>query len=166
MKTFYAVLISVVFAAAACGKGKKEEPKVEPETKPTEPAKADPAAPAPTPTPDPAAAAPETPPAGGATMSVDEAGAKATAFFDKMAKAVEDSGGDCAKMATNLKPLEGEAKEMASASKTFDADAAKKKEFDEKFGTKIMEKFTTLGPKLTKCQDNAEVKAFFTNLGA
>lgn len=169
MKTFSAVLISLVFAVAACGKGKKEEAKTEGEAKTTEPAK-DPAAgtPTPTPSPDKAPEPPKAEPAaggaGGSTMSVDEAGTKATAFFDKVTKAIEDGGADCAKMGANLKGLEGEAKTLSVESKAFDADAAKKKEFDEKYGKKLEEKMGAFAPKLEKCISNAEVSGFFKNL--
>ena len=168
MKTFSALLIAALFTTAACSKKKDEakmDPaKTEPAAKGTDPAK-DPA------TPDPAKADPAkadpgtaTPPAGG-TMTVDEAGAKATAMMDKVGGAVTSANGDCAKMGTNLKALTAEVKATMDAGKDFDKDAAKKKEFDDKYGAKMMKQMEGWLPAVDKCKDNADVKAFFESMG-
>jgi hypothetical protein len=166
MKTVYALLIAALFTTAACGKKKDEAaktdpPKTDPATKPTEPAKPDPA------TPDPAKPDPAKPaePAAGGSMSVDEAGNKMGALMEKVGAAIKDAGGDCAKMGAALKPLSGEMQAMMKAGEEFDKDEAKKKEFDTKYGDKMMKQMEGWLPAVDKCKDNADVKAFFMALG-
>jgi hypothetical protein len=159
MKTFYALLIAALFTTA-CAKKKDEAAKTDPATKPTEAAKVDPATATPA-TPDPAKAEPAA--AGG--MTVDEAGTKVIAMMDKVASAVTGAGGDCAKMGTNLKALTAEVKAMVESGKDIDKDPAKKKEFDEKYGPKLMKQMGEWTPAVEKCKDNADVKAFFESMG-
>lgn len=163
MKTFYALLIAALFTTAACKK-KDEAAK-------TEPAKTDPAAKTTdmktdTATPDPAKAdTAKTDTAAGGGMTVDEAGAKITALMEKVGTAVTSASGDCAKMGANLKPLTGEVKTLMEQGKSIDNDPAKKKEFDTKYGDKMMKQMEGWMPAVEKCKDNAEVKAFFTSMG-
>lgn len=160
MKTLYCLLIAALFTAAACKKkdeAKKDPPKTDPAAKPADPAKPDPAKPADPPKP--------ADPAAGGTMTVDEAGAKMTAMMDKVGAAVKDAGGDCAKMGTNLKALTDEMKATMKAGEEFDKDEAKKKEFETKYGDKLMKQMGEWTPALEKCKDNADVKAFFGSMG-
>ena len=160
MKTFYALLIAALFTTAACKK-KDEAPKADP-------AKTDPAAKTTdtTATPDPAKAdTAKTDTAAGGGMSVDEAGAKITALMDKVGTAVTSANGDCAKMGANLKPLTDEVKALMEQGKSIDKDPAKKKDFDTKYGDKVMKQMEGWMPAVEKCKDNAEVKAFFTSMG-
>ena len=166
MKTFYALLIAALFTTGACSKKKEggtaEPAKTDPAAKPAEAAKVDPATPDPA-KPEPAKAEPAKPVAG--EMTVDEAGAKATAMMEKVGATVTGAGGDCAKMGTGLKALTDEVKAMMESGKNIDADPAKKKEFDEKYGSKMMKQMEGWLPAIEKCKDNAEVKAFFESMG-
>ena len=161
MKTVYALLIAALFTTAACGKKKEEGAKMDPKdpaAKTTDTPKADPATPDPAKPADPAMA-------GGSTMTVDEAGTKITAMMDKVGAAVTGAGGDCAKMGTSLKALTPEVKSLMEAGKNFDKDEAKKKEFETKYGEKLMKSMGGWMPAAEKCKDNAEVKAFFESMG-
>ena len=172
MKLFYALLIAAVFTATACGK-KKDDAKTDPAPKTTEPAKADPAMADPA-KPDPAKADPakaepaKAEPAGkkGSEYTVDEAGAMALALTEKMAKAVDGGGADCAKIGENLKALTDEVKAAAVLEKDFEKDAAKKQEFAKKFDPQIEAKMKDAMPKLEKCMTNADVKAFIETMAA
>jgi hypothetical protein len=174
MKTLYVLLIAALFTTAACGKkkdeAKKEPAKTDPAAKPTEPAKTDPAMPDPAKA-DPAKADPakadpaKADPAPAGAMTVDEAGAKLTALMDKVGTAVTSAGTDCAKMGANLKTLTEEVKATMKAGESIDKDPAKKKEFDTKYGEKLMKGMEKWMPGVDKCKDNAEVKAFFTAMG-
>lgn len=157
MKIFSALLIAALFTTAACKK-KDEAAKVDPAkadmaAKTTDTPKGDMAAP------DPAKAA------AGGSMSVDEAGTKMTALMDKVGAAVTGAGGDCAKMGASLKGLTGEMKTLMESGKSIDSDPAKKKEFETKYGEKMMKQMEGWGPAIEKCKDDAEVKAFFTSMG-
>lgn len=172
MKTIYALLIAALFTTAPACKKKDEAAKTDPAAKAGEPAKTDPANKAadPAATPDPAKTAEpaKTEPAaaggGGGGMSVDEAGTKANAIVDKMVKAIADGGEDCAKIGSNLAAMQGDVKAMSEGSKEFDKDPAKKKAFDDKYGKGLESKMSPVVPKLQKCADNADVKAFFAAL--
>jgi hypothetical protein len=165
MKTFYALLIVALFTTAACKKkdeaAKTGDMKTDPAAKTTDTAKTDTAA-----TPDPAKAdMAKTDTAAGGGMSVDEAGAKMTALMEKVGTAVTSANGDCAKMGANLKPLTGEVKTLVEQSKSIEKDPAKQKELETKYGDKVKKQMESWGPAAQKCQDNAEVKAFFDSMG-
>jgi hypothetical protein len=165
MKTFYALLIAALFTTAACKKkdeaGKADPAKTDTAAKTTDTAKTDTAG-----TPDPAKADPaKADTAAGGGMSVDEAGAKITALMEKVGNAVTGANGDCAKMGANLKPLTDEVKALMEQGKSIDKDPAKKKDFDTKYGDKVMKQMEGWMPAVEKCKDNAEVKAFFTSMG-
>jgi hypothetical protein len=98
-------------------------------------------------------------------MTVDEAGAKMTTLMDKVGTAVTSAKGDCAKMGANLKTLTEEVKTTMSAGEAIDKDPAKKKEFDTKYGQKLMKNMEGWMKDVEKCKDNAEVKAFFEAMG-
>ncbi|HSK01481.1 MAG TPA: hypothetical protein VK932_09580 [Kofleriaceae bacterium] len=155
MKTFSALLLAALLATTACKK--KEEAKTGEPAKTTEPTTGEPAKTEPT-TPEP----PKAEPAAGGKMTVDEAGAKATAMMDKVGVAITSAGTDCAKMGANLKELTAEVKTTMESGKHIDEDPAMKKEFEEKYGSKMMKQMEGWGPALEKCKDDAEVKAFFT----
>jgi flagellin-like hook-associated protein FlgL len=164
MKTFYALLIAALFTTAACKKkdeaAKTEPAKTDTAAKTTDTAKTD------TATPDPAKAdTAKADTAAGGGMTVDEAGTKITALMEKVGTAVTSASGDCAKMGANLKPLTGEVKALMEQGKSIDSDPAKKKEFDTKYGDKMMKQMEGWMPAAQKCQDNAEVKAFFSSMG-
>jgi flagellin-like hook-associated protein FlgL len=165
MKTFYALLIAALFTTAACKKkdetGKTEPGKTDTAAKTTDTAKTDTAW-----TPDPAKAGmAKADTAAGGGMTVDEAGAKITALMEKVGTAVTSANGDCAKMGASLKPLTDEVKALMEQGKSIDKDPAKKKEFDTKYGDKVMKQMEGWMPAVEKCKDNAEVKAFFTSMG-
>jgi hypothetical protein len=182
MKLLYALLTAALFTTAACGKKKDEPAKTDPAAKTTDPAKTDPAKTAPA-TPDPAKADPakadpakaepaKTEPAKtdtgkpGSAYTVDEAGAHSLALGDKIAKAIEDAGGDCAKMAANLKVLTDEVKAASALEKDFNKDAAKKAEFDKKYEPQLEAKMAEPVKKLQKCMSNPDVKAFVETMAA
>ena len=102
----------------------------------------------------------------GSAYTVDEAGAMALALADKIVKAIEDGGEDCAKMGGNLKAHIDEAKAAAALDKDFNKDAAKKAEFKKKFDPQLEAKMTGSMPKLQKCATNADVKAFIDSVAA
>jgi hypothetical protein len=146
MKLLYALLTAALFTTAACGKKKDEPAKTEPAAKTTEPAKTEPAK--------------TEPGKPGSAYTVDEAGAVTLPLSDKIAKAIEDGGTDCAKMGTNLKGLTEEVKAHAVLEKDFNKDAAKKAEFDKKYGPQLEAKLKEPVKKLQSCMSNADVKAF------
>ncbi|HWU86638.1 MAG TPA: hypothetical protein VN253_05165 [Kofleriaceae bacterium] len=176
MKLFYALLLAAAFTATACAK-KKDDGKTDPAAKTAEPAAADPAKADPAKA-DPAKADPakadpaKADPAKadtakpGSAYTVDEAGAMALALADKIVKAIEDGGEDCAKMGGNLKAHIDEAKAAAALDKDFNKDAAKKAEFKKKFDPQLEAKMTGSMPKLQKCATNADVKAFIDSVAA
>lgn len=173
MKLFYALLIAAVFTTTACKK--KDEAKTDPAAKTAEPAKADPAKA------DPAKAEPaktepamtepaKTEPAktgkSGSEYTVDEAGAMSLALADKLIKAIESGGGDCAKVGANLKALTDEVKAASVLEKDFEKDVAKKQEFSKKFDPQIDAKMKGSMPTLEKCMTDPEVKAFIDTMAS
>lgn len=175
MKLFYALLIAAAFTTTACKK--KDEAKTDPATKTTEPAKTDPAKADPAKA-DPAKADPtKTEPAktepepaktgkSGSEYTVDEAGAMSLALAEKIVKAIEGGGGDCAKVGTNLKALTDEVKAASVLEKEFEKDAAKKQEFSKKFDPQIDAKMKGAMPTLEKCMTDAQVKAFIDTMAS
>jgi tRNA U54 and U55 pseudouridine synthase Pus10 len=159
MKTFYALLIAALFTTAACKK--KDEAK-------TEPANTDPAAKTTEPpaTPEPVKAEPPPAEPAAPAVTVDEAGAKVNEFTDKLVQASKDAGADCAKLGTALKALTEDAKAVAAQEKEIEKDAAKKNEFETKFGKAAEAKVKDPMTKIEKCMTNADVKAFIEVLGA
>ena len=163
MKTIATVLFASLITFAAC---KKEDKKAAPAptptmapagsaagsaeaAKPTEAPKADPTG---------AAAVP------GAAMTVDQAGEMATSVMTKFADAIKGANGDCPKMATSLGAIKGDMEAMMKAGKALDADATKKKDFDEKYGKKLTEVMMPAMEGLMKCQDNADVTNFMKSM--
>jgi len=164
MKIFYALLIAALFTTAACKKKDEaaKEPAKEPAAKPAEPPKAEPP-----PTPEPPKAEPAkteptpTEPPKAPEVTVADAGAKANALTDdKLVAAAKDAKDDCAKLGTALKGLTEEMKTAMAAEKEIEKDAAKKKEYEEKFEKPAQAKLKDVMKKLDKCKANADVKAF------
>jgi len=173
MKLFYALLIAAAFTTTACKK--KDEAKTDPATKTaepakTDPAKADPAKADPTKTEpaktEPAMTEPAKPAKSGSEYTVDEAGAMSLALAEKIVKAIEGGGGDCAKVGTNLKALTDEVKAASVLEKEFEKDAAKKQEFSKKFDPQIDAKMKGAMPTLEKCMTDAQVKAFIDTMAS
>lgn len=100
----------------------------------------------------------------GAVMTVDQAGEMATSVMTKFADAVNGANGDCPKMAISLVAIKGDMEAMMKAGKAFDADAAKKKEFDEKFGKQLSAVMMPAMGGLMKCQGNADVTNFMKSM--
>ncbi len=156
MKTIATVLFASLITFAACKKDDKK------------------AAPAPTPTTAPAGSAagsaeaakpPEAPAAeAGVAMTVDQAGEMATSVMTKFADAIKGANGDCPKMAVALAAIKGDMEGMMKAGKAFDADAAKKTAFDEKFGKQLTAVMMPAMEGLMKCQDNADVTNFMKSM--
>jgi hypothetical protein len=88
------------------------------------------------------------------------------AFADKLAKAVADAGNDCAKLGTNLKGLNEDAKKLATSQKEFEKNAENQKAFKDKYQTELDKKMKDPMEKLGKCMENADVKTFIDTLSA
>jgi hypothetical protein len=85
-------------------------------------------------------------------------GPRFLAMCGKIAAAVVSADGDCKKIAAKLHPLRDEALAINQLAPTSDAD---KKAFDDKFGKQVADRLAPATDGLSKCKDDASVKAFF-----
>ncbi|MBA3819266.1 MAG: hypothetical protein H0X17_10270 [Deltaproteobacteria bacterium] len=102
-----------------------------------------------------------------AGMTVDAACDKMVATMTSMATAVDSNKGKCDAMGTALEKWVADNKAFMTWAKTQDADAAKKKEFEEKCGPKMTPAMEKIGPMMAgigECGENAKVKAAMASM--
>ena len=104
---------------------------------------------------------------GGGDMTVDQACDKSVSMMESMAKAVESNKGNCDGMGTALEKWVADNKGFMEWAKKQDADAAKKKEFEEKCEPKMkaaMEKAMPAMMGAQECATNEKVKAAMASM--
>jgi hypothetical protein len=143
-----ACAVVAILAAAACKK---------PDDTTGSTSATKPAAPVPAPAPVPAKSAPPARP----FESLDEMATATIAMSDKIGAAVTAANGDCARMGASLGALIGEITAINARGQGIDDDAARKREFVERYGKQIQAQAATWVPVVEKCHADAGVKAFF-----
>ncbi|MDQ3365628.1 MAG: hypothetical protein M3680_09380 [Myxococcota bacterium] len=100
-------------------------------------------------------------------MTVDAACDKMVATMTSMATAVDANKGKCDAMGDALEKWVADNKAFMTWAKAQDADAAKKKEFEEKCGPKMTPAMEKIGPMMAgigECGENAKVKAAMASM--
>jgi hypothetical protein len=85
-------------------------------------------------------------------------GPRFVAMCGKIAAAVTSASGDCKLIAANLEPLKADALAISQLAPTSEAD---KKAFNAQFGKQVTDALAPATDGITKCKDDASVKAFF-----
>ena len=144
--------LALAFALALVACGGKSKPATTPTPDPA------PAEPTGEPTGEPAATTPKPTPS---DAELEAMFAKTLELFETLGPAVEAAGQDCAKMATAMEGVLGQYESLLAEARSYEGNAEDDAKADAYFaerGDRLQKSLAKMGPGLSACSEDAEVK--------